>query len=192
MSKNNSRLLRLQQCPNFILNCKSFSLESYDFHEHFVGRFIILKNASGVVLRKGKWFKFDAAFSSLIFLILFITKQVFRFLHLISTFVRPLACLPVEAGGFAGFIWILMALDFDLHCNLIHFSSLFFRPNNESKWIYISIIWKLSSASTCANKCTRWRPVFQENPITQQCTTLRSLASLNLHSKITSSLFSWK
>jgi hypothetical protein len=30
------------------------SFESYDSSEHFVGFFIILRNASGVVLRKGK------------------------------------------------------------------------------------------------------------------------------------------
>ena len=35
--------------------------------KRFVGFFIILQNASGVVLRNGKWFKFDAAS---------ITKQV--------------------------------------------------------------------------------------------------------------------
>lgn len=193
------------KCPSFKVNCKSFSLEIYDFHEHFVGRFIILKNASGVVLRKGKWFKFDAAFSSLIFLILFIKQRsrFFRFLHSISTFIRSpvhsIACL-------LKLVWICgFYINFDgtrLSTRQSH-PFFFAFPSSKSprprQWIKLNLYFNnlkiVFYFNTCANKCKPCMETcfLRKSNHTTEHTALRSLlVSLNLHSKITSSLFSWK
>jgi hypothetical protein len=54
---NNDIIIQLNICNIHNLktsNDMQFLSESYDFFVRFVGFFIILKNASGVVLRKGK------------------------------------------------------------------------------------------------------------------------------------------
>lgn len=90
------------------LSTSSSLLESYDSSEHFVGFFIILKNASGVVLRKGKWFKFDAAaFNLLIFLFYIPSQDTFSSLLVTMqvSFLSRLLKLDLRETIFDEFWW---------------------------------------------------------------------------------------